>query len=71
MGIAKDSGNLGGMINNFYVYENFPVDIRHNIKIDRKKLGEFARTGRARCVMTTVRKVLVTGGGGFLQLHCR
>ena len=46
MGIAKDS-NLGGMINNFYVYENFPVDIRHNIKIDRKKLGEFARAGKA------------------------
>jgi acyl-CoA synthetase (AMP-forming)/AMP-acid ligase II len=32
-------------INDFFFSESFPVDIRHNIKIDRKKLGEMATKG--------------------------
>ena len=45
--ISKDEA-LDRTINGFYVHEDFPVDIRHNIKIDRKKLGEFARDGKMR-----------------------
>lgn len=32
-------------IEEFFFSESFPVDIRHNIKIDRKKLGEMATKG--------------------------
>lgn len=28
-------------INDIYLYKDFPVDVRHNIKIDRKKLSEW------------------------------
>lgn len=38
------SNKLTKEIQNFYAYPSFPVDVRHNIKIDRKKLGEWARS---------------------------
>lgn len=31
------------VINHFFVHPEFPVDVRHNIKIDRVKLGEWAQ----------------------------
>ena len=33
-------------IDKFFFAKTFPVDIRHNIKIDRKKLGEMATQGK-------------------------
>lgn len=37
--------NIGSSIGALYLADSFPVDIRHNIKIDRKLLGERARKG--------------------------
>lgn len=33
-------------INDFFLHSDFPVDVRHNIKIDRVKLGELASLGK-------------------------
>lgn len=33
-------------IHHFFFHKHFPVDVRHNIKIDRKKLAELAGSGR-------------------------
>lgn len=37
------SHELTSGIEDFFFVERFPVDVRHNIKIDRKKLGEWVR----------------------------
>lgn len=37
---------LDHLITEFFSDDHFPVDVRHNIKIDRKKLGEMAKNGR-------------------------
>ena len=36
---------LSEAIEDYFIDESFPVDVRHNIKIDRKLLGEKARSG--------------------------
>ena len=33
-------------IENIYFMEKFPVDIRHNIKIDRKKIERLVNVGK-------------------------
>lgn len=42
------SSGLAGKITEFFLHPNFPVDVRHNIKIDRTKLSQWAnqRPGR-------------------------
>lgn len=42
--ISSENG-LNEKISDFYFDKSFPVDIRHNIKIDRKKLGIMAKRG--------------------------
>jgi len=50
-GIIEDLKKMGSEhphtsnIEDFFFSDSFPVDIRHNIKIDRKKLGEMASKG--------------------------
>ena len=39
----KDSTEFTKSIKHFFVYKNFPVDVRHNIKIDRVKLSNWAQ----------------------------
>lgn len=41
--LSKDI-NHSKEINDFYFHEAFPVDVRHNIKIDRKKLWHYAQS---------------------------
>lgn len=40
----KKTEAFTSVINHFFVHPKFPVDVRHNIKIDRVKLGEWAQT---------------------------
>jgi acyl-coenzyme A synthetase/AMP-(fatty) acid ligase len=39
----KDTTEFTKEIKHFFVYKNFPVDVRHNIKIDRVKLSNWAQ----------------------------
>ena len=41
--VLKDSTEFTKNINQFYLHPEFPVDVRHNIKIDRARLSEWAR----------------------------
>lgn len=40
----KESTEFTNAIRHFFVYKNFPVDVRHNIKIDRVKLSNWAQS---------------------------
>ncbi len=39
----KDSTEFTKTIHQFFLHDNFPVDVRHNIKIDRAKLSRWAQ----------------------------
>lgn len=41
--VLKDSTDFTKQIMHFFLHDNFPVDIRHNIKIDRLKLSDWAQ----------------------------
>jgi acyl-CoA synthetase (AMP-forming)/AMP-acid ligase II len=41
--LAQSSSHTA-MIKHFFLYDHFPVDVRHNIKIDRVKLSQWAQT---------------------------
>lgn len=40
------SSSYTNVIKDFYLHPGFPVDVRHNIKIDRNKLSEWAQNAR-------------------------
>lgn len=42
--VLKDSTDFTKSINHFFLHESFPVDVRHNIKIDRVRLSQWAQT---------------------------
>jgi len=41
--VLKNSEYFTSEINHFFLYPGFPVDVRHNIKIDRTKLSHWAQ----------------------------
>ena len=41
--VLKDSAEFTKDIKHFFLHPAFPVDVRHNIKIDRIKLSEWAQ----------------------------
>jgi acyl-CoA synthetase (AMP-forming)/AMP-acid ligase II len=41
--VLKESAEFTKSINHFFLHESFPVDVRHNIKIDRVKLSKWAQ----------------------------
>lgn len=41
--VLKDSTDFTKEIKQFFLHDNFPVDVRHNIKIDRTKLSSWAQ----------------------------
>jgi acyl-CoA synthetase (AMP-forming)/AMP-acid ligase II len=41
--VLKDSTDFTKEIKEFFLHDSFPVDVRHNIKIDRTKLSDWAQ----------------------------
>jgi acyl-CoA synthetase (AMP-forming)/AMP-acid ligase II len=47
--LLKDSEEFTRAIAHFFLHPGFPVDVRHNIKIDRTKLSTWAQAQLGRC----------------------